>query len=136
MSVTPLKKIVPIAEHNLEIGHMIFYPHMIVGEVKEGGHVSYENASIAAQLIAETYQGTIPFVYISNRKNSYSMDPVAYKELFGLVPNLIGFGIVAKSKRKRMLSNLERMFVKKPMRVFGSVEDAMAWAEKLLQQKN
>jgi flavin-dependent dehydrogenase len=127
---------VPIAEHELEIGRMTFYPNIIVGEVGEGMHITFESATIAAQVIAQTYKGTIPFVYISNRVNSYSMDPVAYKELFSLVPNLLGFAVVSESKRRRMLSNLERMFVKKPMRVFSSMDEAFDWAHKLLESKN
>jgi len=85
MGFTIKKNDVPIAEHDVEIGSLTLYPNIIVGEVKEGMHVTYENATIAAQVIAQEYKGTIPFVYISDRKNSYSMDPVAYKELFSIV---------------------------------------------------
>ncbi len=136
MGFTTFKNKIPLAEHDLEIGYLTFYPNIIVGEVKEGIHVTYENATIAAQVIAQEYKGTIPFVYISNRKNSYSMDPVAYKELFSIVPNLKGFAVVSESKRRRMLSNLERIFVKKPMRVFSSMNEALEWSNKLLENKN
>lgn len=136
MGIKTFKTEVPIAVHDLALGKVTFYSNIVVGEVKEGQHVSYENASIASQLIAQTYKGTIPFVYISNRVNSYSMDPVAYKELISLVPNLIGFGAVSTSKRTRMLSNLERIFVKKPMRVFETMDEAFEWSFKLLEDKN
>ncbi len=136
MSVSPIKKINPISDYDLEIGRLTLYPNMVVGEIKEGMHIAYENFNIASQIIAEEYKGTVPFIYISNRTHSYSMDPVAYKELLPLFPNLKGFAIVTESKRRRMMSNLERFFINKPMRVFSTLEEAIIWANKLLEQKN
>lgn len=136
MGIKTFKTEVPIAEHELEIGHLMLYPNIVVGEIKEGMHIAYENFNIASQILAEEYKGTRPFIYISNRTNSYSMDPVAYKDLLALVPNLKGFAVVAKSKRRRMMSNLERIFIKKPMRVFETMDEAFEWSFKLLEDKN
>jgi len=126
----------PIAVHELEIGKLTLYPNIIVGEVADGVHLTFENATVAAQIMAQEYKDTTPFVYISNRVNSFSMDPVAYKDLFSVVPNIQGMAIVAKSKKRRMLSNLERIFIKKPMRVFSSMDEALDWSNKLLKNKN
>jgi hypothetical protein len=126
----------PIAEHKLDIGLFTFYQNILVGEFAEGVHVTFENAAIAIQIATQFYGTEAPFLYISHRKHSYSMNPVGYKEVLELFPNFKAFGIVAKNKRGRMLANLERLFVKKPIRVFDNLEEALLWAEGLLQQDN
>lgn len=134
-TTTPIVQI-PIAEHNLEVGRFFFYPNIVVGEFNEGVHVTYENATIPIQIATEIYGGEVPIVYISHRLHSYAMDPVGYKEVVELFPNFKAFGIVAESKRRRMLANLERLFIKKPIRVFSNLDDALKWAETIVEQAN
>ena len=124
----------PIAEHNLDVGRFTFYKNIIVGEFSEGVHVTFENAAIPIQIATQLYGAENPIIYISHRKNSYSMDPVGYKDVVELFPNFRAFGIVAQNKRRRMIANLERLFIKKPIRVFDNLESALSWATEFLQE--
>lgn len=126
----------PIVQHRLDIGNFTFYPNIIVGEFSEGVHVSFENATIPIQIATQLFGDKKPLIYISNRKNSYSMNPVGYKEVVDLFPNFKAFGIIAQTKRRRMLANLESVFIKKPMRVFDNLEDALSWAEEILKTES
>jgi hypothetical protein len=125
----------PIVEHNLDVGKFTFYQNIIVGEFAEGIHVTFENAAIPIQIATQLYGTEEPIIYISHRKNSYSMDPVGYKEVIDLFPNFRAFGIAALNKRRRLLANLERLFIKKPIRVFNTMEAALIWAEEILAQE-
>lgn len=135
MGTSITTKQTPIVEHNLDVGHFTFYQNILVGEFAEGVHVTFENATIPIQIATQLYGEEKPIIYISHRKNSYSMDPVGYKEVVDLFPNFRAFGIVAQNKRRRMLANLERLFIKKPIRVFDNLDAALIWAEEFLKEQ-
>lgn len=136
METTILTRQEPIAEHNLEIGRFCFYPNIIIGEFAEGVHVTKANALEAIQLAQKIYRDTRPFIYISHRLHSYSLDPVGYGEVVNMFPNFKGFAIVSKNKYRRMLANLEKLFIKKPMAVFHTLEDALVWSHGLLEKES
>ena len=124
-----------IAEHRLEIGNFQFYTNIIVGEFAEGVHVTRLNALKPIQLAQKTYEDNRPFVYISNRLNSYSIDPVGYTEVVGMFPNFKGFAIVSQNKYRRMLAAVEKLFIKKPISVFHNIEEAFEWSNELLEKE-
>jgi len=125
-----------LVEHIFDIGKFQFYPNIILGEFAEGVHVTKANALQPILLAEKIYGDARPFVYLSHRLNSYSMDPVGYGEVVGMFPNFTGFAIVSTNKYRRMLANLERLFIKRPIEVFHTLEDAFLWADELLQEEN
>lgn len=135
MKTTTVIKQRLLAEHHLEIGSFRFYPNIMVAEFTEGVHVTKANALIPIQLAQKVYGDGRPFIYISHRLNSYSMDPVGYGEVVGMFPNFRGFAIVSQNKYRRMLAALEKLFIKKPMAVFHTLEDAFVWSGELLEKE-
>jgi len=135
MKASPLKQI-PLLEHDLDVGRFVFYPNIVVGEFKEGIHVTFENAALPIQIAEMTFGSQKPLVYISHRLNSYSMDPVGYREVVELFPNFKAFVIVAENKRRRMLAHLEKLFIKKPIKVFDNLEQAIEWSEEFLEKSS
>lgn len=125
----------PIAEQHLEIGSFRFYPNIIVGEFTEGVHVTKVNALVTFQLAQKIYGDGRPFIYISNRLNSYSMDPVGCGAVVGMFQDIRGIAIVSKNKYRRMLAALEKRFIKKPMAVFHTLDDALVWSCQLLEKE-
>lgn len=134
MEITPSTTQELIAEHQLEIGKFLFYTNIVVGEFYEGVHVTKENAIEPIYISQQIYGEYKPIVYISHRLNSYSMDPVGYKEVVEMFPNFKGFAIVSKNKYRRMLASLEKLFIKKPIGVFDNMDSAFYWADKLLEK--
>jgi len=133
MEITPNSEQDFIIEHKLEIGTFLFYTNIIVGEFYQGVHVIKENAIEPIIIAQQIYGDYKPVVYISNRQNSYSMDPTAYKEVMDMFPNFKGFAIVSQNKYRRKLASLEKLFIKKPIGVFDNMNSAFYWAEKLLK---
>ena len=124
-----------LVEHFFDIGKFWFYPNIILGEFAEGVHVTKANVIEPIQLAQKIYSDGRPFIYVSHRLHSYSMDPVGYGEVVSMFPNFIGFAIVSTNKYRRMLANLERLFIKRPIAVFHTLEDAFVWADDLLQKE-
>lgn len=124
----------PIAEHIVDTGRFVFYQNISIAEVAEGTHVTFEKISDMLQIAEQVYGNKTPFVYISNRINSYSIDPLGYYEAIKLFPNLMAYAIVAKTRRRRALVVLEKLFIKKPIRVFDNLESAIKWAEGIISK--
>ncbi|WP_276168459.1 hypothetical protein [Zobellia alginiliquefaciens] len=125
-----------IAEHDFVFAKFWFYPNFLVGEFAEGADVSKENSLGPIRYVKRYYGRTTPFVYISNRKNSYSMDPMGYKEIVDMFPNLMGMAIVSENKYRRMIATLEKMFIKKPIGVFHKLDEAYVWAIKNIEEQD
>ncbi|MUH37255.1 STAS/SEC14 domain-containing protein [Zobellia amurskyensis] len=123
-------------EHDFGFAKFWFYPNYIVGEFAEGADVSKEDSIGPITFIKRIYSTTVPFIYISNRKNSYSMDPMGYKDIVDMFPNLIGMAIVSDNKYRRMIATLEKMFIKKPIGVFHKLEEAYEWATQNIEELN
>ena len=125
----------PLVEHQLDLGRFVFYQNISISEISEGTHVTFEKVSNMLQIAEDVYGKDIPFVYLSNRIHSYSIDPLGYYEAIKLFPNLKAYAIVSQNKRRRRLAVLEKLFIKKPIRVFDNLENAFEWAEQIISKR-
>ncbi len=131
-----------ITQHNLpndfqlkskletDIGVVYFYGNIVVFEANEGVTLSYKTG-FSVLLKGLTIVGTKPFVYISNRTNSYSIKPMDYKYL-NKVPTLKCVGIVTYSEVGYSNAELESNFCKKPLRIFDNLTEAVIWGKGFL----
>lgn len=106
----------------------IYESYMIV-TMRTGVNVSVEHNSILAD-IADQYFNKKPFVYITHRINSYSVDPAIYKET-SKINNLVGFCVVSKNFMAKSTAQIEKLFLDKPFEIFDSVKEAIDWAKSL-----
>jgi len=107
------------------------YDHVLILEVKEGVTFCYENG-FSLLLKCLSVLGTKPWFLISNRINSYSLNPNDYKYL-QQVPTLKGIAVVYKDENLKQSANLEKNFFRKPFKAFINVEKACKWGFKLLE---
>ena len=116
-----------------DLGTIYIYDHIVMMEAKENVLISFKTGIfILLKVIAKV--GTRPVVYISNRINSYAVDPNDYKYL-EMLPTLKGIAIVSYSTFTNETSKLEQRFFSKPFRTIGSVPEAKEWAEALLDHQ-
>jgi len=95
-------------------------------EIGEGVALKFEDGQeIFARLLSIV--GSKPWVYISNRVNSYSLDPNDYRHL-NQIPTLKGIGVIQYEKSIKTAIELEKMFVKKPFKTFNDLDAAIEWA--------
>tara|TARA_R110000868_G_scaffold82956_7_gene234042 strand:+ start:26631 stop:27032 length:402 start_codon:yes stop_codon:yes gene_type:complete len=121
-----------IKKYDLAVGTFYFYENFMVSEAKEGVAVSFENAKEMLELAKMHYGKTTPFVYISNRKNSYSFNPTAHFKTTAMFPNLKGFGVVTYDSMNKEIAQMEQSFFKNPVNIFNSLDDAINWVEDLI----
>ena len=120
--------------YELEIGTFRFYENIVIGQIREGMQIDLDNSLPLFALAWEQYRNK-PVVYISDRKNSYSLDPTMHYETKKLVPFVAGYAWVVYDDRCEKVARLEERFLDFPTEVFRSMQPALEWAWNLLQEK-
>jgi hypothetical protein len=108
-----------------------FFDNYVISVINEGEHVDYTLNKILIKKIEKRFNK--PFIYITNRINSYSVDPNIYPRTTE-VKNLAGFAVVSKAHMAKVNAQIEQMFFGKPFEIFSELEEAIAWAKKILKQ--
>lgn len=108
-----------------------FFDNYVISVINEGEHVDYTLNKILIKKIEKRFNK--PFIYITNRINSYSVDPNIYPRTTE-VKNLAGFAVVSKAHMAKVNAQIEQMFFGKPFEIFSEMEEAIAWAKKILKQ--
>ena len=103
-----------------------FYDNYVISIINEGVIVSKEISDKISKAAINYYQGK-PFVYITHRMHSYSVDPNIYKDV-SKIKNLAGFVVVSDSKTSIKSALLEKIFLNKPFQIFSNLEDGILWA--------
>ena len=103
--------------------------YMIV-VMNAGVHITPEHNEVLENL-AERFFKDKPFVYLTHRKHSYSVDPAIYK-LTSQIKNLAGFGVVADVPVAKANAEVEKLFLNKPFEIFTDLKEAESWALSIL----
>ena len=98
--------------------------------MNEGIHITSKYTTVLVDL-ALTYYKDKPFVYITHRIHSYSVDPSVYLKTSKL-KNLSGFAVVAAVPVAKANAEIEKLFLDKPFEIFYSLSDAIAWAKTII----
>lgn len=107
-----------------------FYDSYMVVIMNEGVSVSSKLQDVLIEKALD-YFGNKPFVYLTHRKHSYSVDPSIYIET-SKIQNLVGFGVIAKDYKAKSNAEIERLFFKKPFRIFEDLDKAISWGKSLI----
>jgi hypothetical protein len=108
------------------------FDNFIIAVMKEGVTVLPEHNVILVKLSEKYFKGK-PFAYITNRINSYSVDPQVFNET-SKIDNLIAFAVVSQSDVRIANASFERKFLTKPHKSFTKLIDAIEWCESLIRE--
>ncbi|MCW5520428.1 hypothetical protein J1N09_11290 [Aureitalea sp. L0-47] len=124
--VTPLSQS-PRKILDTELGKIFIYDNLVIMEGKSEVVMTIKTGmSILLDVVKAV--GLRPVVYISNRVNSYAVDPNDYKYL-EMIPHLKGIAIVSHNDYGYRTAKLEEKFFRKPFKVFKDLEQAKQWAD-------
>jgi hypothetical protein len=107
-----------------------FYEGIVISEVKDDVVFEVEHVEQILKICNEVYEGA-DFVYVSDRKNNYNVNPTIYFELKD-VKNLLGIAIVSQRYEALQVANFEKQFSPVPFDIFSHMDEARAWAKTLL----
>lgn len=116
-------------EIKLPFGNFYFFEKFIVSEMNEGIHFDWQRVKILSDLMVSHYgKEKQQLVYLSNRVNSYSIEPQSWLK-FDKKYNLFkASGIIAYDQRGGLSVVLERIFSKEKIKRFRSLKEAVDWA--------
>lgn len=120
------------ASLTLHFCDLSIYDNYLVVFMHEGTNVLPENNKILLE-VANEYFKNQAFVYITHRINSYSVDPQIYLET-AKIENLKGFAVVSNVYKAKSNAEVEKMFFNKPFCIFSELNEAVAWANELVNQ--
>ena len=113
-----------------KFGTITLYDNYLVTVINEGEHIVPEQSQLLADIAKEHYNNK-PFVYITYRKYSYSVDPSIYLEV-SKIKNLKGFAVIPEALVSKGNATVERMFLDKPFEIFETLEEAISWAKSMV----
>lgn len=106
------------------------FENFMIAVMHEGVTVQPKHNLVLIEL-AEKYFKDKPFAYITNRINSYSVDPKVYEET-SKIKNLIAFAVVSQHEVRTANAAFELKFLSKPNKSFSKLVDAIEWCEKIV----
>jgi hypothetical protein len=116
----------------LEFCDITIYDNYLVVIMNEGVNLKPEHNSVLID-VTNDYYNNKPFVYITHRLNSYSVDPKIYFET-SKIKNLKGFAVVSGDYKAKSNAEVEKMFFSKPFGIFSELDDAFKWATELVNK--
>lgn len=117
------------------LGEFEFHEGYFIGRIDSGVNAGSNFMDALSDLIQKHYLGR-PVIYISDRVNSYSHDPVATMDL--IKRNNIHFaGVVAYTQPQKSNYSFEEHFIEGiTMCCFTSLDAALTWAKQKLPEAN
>ncbi|MGA9325657.1 MAG: STAS/SEC14 domain-containing protein [Salegentibacter sp.] len=125
--LTP-EKIEELQECSLE-----FYNFYVVSRVHE--NVIFDEEILEkVRNICRNFFKDQPYVYISKRVHSYNVNPLIYLKLKEN-EKLSGVAIVSDNFSQLTTANFEKQFSPLPFDIFDNLEEAIAWAQSVVENK-
>lgn len=115
---------------NFYFGEVFLSDNYLVAVMKEGITVTPMIHGELVALAERVYMGR-PFGYITHRINSYSVDPKVYIET-SKIENLVGFAVVTNKPISLSNTEIEKLFLDKPVAVFKSLDEAVDWVNSII----
>lgn len=121
-----------VKRYDLDFGKVSFFKNYLIIEVAEGISFNHEKA-IALSKLTNYHFGNREFGYISNRVNSYSLQPTDYLKIKQALPNIKVFAIVTYNDFQKASVKIESMFYHDHMFAFDCVKEAVDWVKNQLK---
>lgn len=118
----------------MDVGKIQVFDNYMVSIFDEGATLTLERAYQIIG-ISEIHFRDKAFGFISNRINSYAIDPIVYTYLREL-ENLKAFAIVSSKEVDMHNFNIEKMFFKKPMKFFIEYQNGLDWVRRRLRTRS
>lgn len=119
-------------ELKLEFTRLEFYKSVVISTVEENVIIQKEHIDRLRQACNEHF-GNEKFVYITNRKYNYNVNPVIYLDLIK-TNTLKGIAVLSDKIERLQTANFERKFSPVPFELFDNKEEALIWANGIISK--
>lgn len=124
---SPLSQIHSFYKLELPFGNFYLCKKFIIAEIHEGVHFDWDKIVFAAKEIIGYYGEEVKLGYISNRVNSYSIDPQDWANITQNSNQITATAIVSYSSMSQLNASLEKHFATLEMETCISLEEAITY---------
>ena len=114
-------------KHVLPIGNFYFCEKFYLAEINEGIHLDYNELAGLMGDLMKYYGKNKKLGFISNRINSYSLDPRLYNEIDKEFDIITTCALVVYSDISFMNANIEKRFSNKKIKRCVMLNEAVEW---------
>ncbi len=119
-------------EVTFSFGDFFFFKNFIVAEIYEGVHFSWDKVLKLVKEIYKHYGDDFKIAYISNRVNSYSIEPVTWMRLRKEGHIFVtAIAIVSYTELAVKMATLEKVFASASLKRCNSLAEAINWVSTL-----
>ena len=118
---------------SFDFGIVEVYDYYLIVVIRAGEHLTPAHNTILVNLANEYFKDK-PFVYLTHRKFSYSVDPAIYLET-SKIENLAAFGVIAEVPVSKGNAEIEKLFLNKPFEIFNDLDEGIQWAKHIIENE-
>lgn len=118
----------------LDFCTLSFYEHYVIAVINESTTIDFIKNNMITDVILEFYVSK-KFIYITHRKYSYSVDPTTYTYTSS-IQSLVAFVVVSHNMLAKSVTGIEKLFLKKPIKIFDNIDKACLWADDLMNENH
>lgn len=126
-----LSKSLSYKKVELDFGTNYLLDDFFIMEVNEGVHLNSQKLNTLLSEVRNHYGSHKQLAYISNRVNSYSIDPVLWSYFDEDDSILIAAAIISYRKSTLMSANIEKQLSSISMKRSKNIEEAVDWVKGL-----
>ncbi|GAA3655328.1 hypothetical protein [Flavivirga jejuensis] len=112
-------------------GDFYFCDNFFIGEIFEGIHFEWDMVDYLMNEVRDFYGKDAKLGYVSNRINSYSLDPQSWEKVYKKYGIIQFSAIIAYNNFTLMNAKLEKQFSSKKIKRCTSLTEAMDWVSSM-----
>lgn len=128
---SPYSETLSFYKLEMPFGNFFFCEKFIISEINAGVHFDWLKIELVMKEAMKFYNTGVKLGYISNRINSYSVDPQDWAKVATTSNKMAGSAIVYYNYMMYLNASLEKRFSKVDMNYCLSLKEAIDWIEGL-----
>lgn len=130
---SPISKLITYEKIMLDFGSYYLCDNFFIMEVDDGVHLNWEKLEKLIISLRDYYGSHKTLAYISNRINSYSIDPLLWSYFDKEDSILIAASIVSYRDSTFMSANIEKQLASIPLKRANNLDEAINWVQQLAE---
>ena len=116
----------------MPFGNFYFFEKFVISEINEGVHFDWEKVQLIMKVAFQFYNENFKIAYISNRVNSYSMEPQTWMKFKKNGLNfIVAAAIIVYDEISLEIATLEKSFTSNSIKRCFSIDEAINWVNGL-----
>ena len=123
--------LLPHSKIEFSFGNFYLCDTFVISEINEGIHFDWDKILEVIGALLDYYGEDLKIAYISNRVDSYSIEPQLWYKFHKEFDFIIATATVAYNDRGYINASIEKQFTKSSLKRCNRLDDAIGWVKQL-----